>query len=371
MQLQTTLGSTLKRARRPSSWAGILGFGLLWNAARALVLSAPIHWEEALLPLAVGGVGLVLAPIPWQWTADSRPLASPLRGFLQAAPWNLAWMAAIFLLLPFHSPGEGGQGGGNGPGGGGMGRGRGRWAVEQRTAEQTTTLSPRMLALAAAAFAFAMALGLVLAQKERAELLEEEARESLKSAQLRALQAQMNPHALFNLISALSEMARENPGATEEGLMSLADLLRRLLDHSARSRAPLADERALVETYLELEQIRLGSRLQVHWDWDAAMNAVEAQPLLLQPLVENAIKHGIAPCREGGKIRISLRREGDLAFLMVANTGAPLQAGKDGVGLANLRQRLELVEPGRANFSLRHLDGWTLAEVRTPVHAHG
>ena len=366
MLLREAVTCTWNRARRPSSWVAILGFGLLWNLARLLILPAPIHWEEAVLPFAIGVAGLVLAPVPWQWSADSRPMAGAVRGALQSVPWNLAMVALIFILLPFHGPGEGGQG--NGPGSG-MGRGRGRWATEPQS-EKTSTLSPRMLALASAAFAFAMALGLVLAQKERAERLETDARESLKGAKLRALQAQMNPHALFNLVSALSEMARENPAATEESLVSLAELLRRLLDHSSRSCAPLADERALVEAYLGLEQVRLGPRLEVQWEWDEALDAREVPPLLLQPLVENAIKHGIAPSREGGRIRIALRMDGDLALLQVANTGAPLQKGRDGIGLANLRQRLELLGTGRAGFSLETEAGWTVAEVRTPVMAH-
>ncbi len=369
MRAAPTFHAAGRRALRPASWAAVVVFGLLWNGARALILAAPIHWEEAALPFALGTCGLLLAPLPWQWSADARPLAGPLRGLLQAIPWNMAWVAAVFLLLPFHGPGEAGQGGmGSGPGGG---RGRGRWATEQK-ADPGAALSPRMLALASAAFAMVLVLGLLLAQKERAEDLEEEAREGLRAAQGRALQAQMNPHALFNVISALSEMARENPAAMEETLVNLATLLRRLLDHSSRTHAPLADERALVEAYLAVEQVRLGSRLAVEWDWDAAASALEAQPMLLQPLVENAIKHGIAPSRTGGKLRLGLRLEGGRAVLRVANTGQPLVAGRpDGIGLANLRQRLELLGAGRASLRLASEEGWTVAEVTTPAGVHG
>jgi LytS/YehU family sensor histidine kinase len=92
--------------------------------------------------------------------------------------------------------------------------------------------------------------------------------------------------------------------------------------------------------------------------------------MLLQPLVENAIKHGIAPCREGGEVIIGLRREGGDAVFRVANTGAPLQPGKEGIGLSNLRQRLDLVGGGSAGFTLEAQQGWTVAEVRTPVVPH-
>ncbi len=343
----------------------MLVFGLLWNAARTLILAAPMHWEEVALPFALGACGLALAPLPWQWSGADRPMVGPLRGLLQAVPWNVAWVAAVFLLLPFHGPGEAGQGGM------GNGRGRGRWATEQRV-EPVPSLSPRMLALASAAYAMALVLGLLLAQKERAEGLEGEAREGQRAAQAQALQAQMNPHALFNVISALSEMARENPPALEEALVNLAALMRRLLDHASRTRAPLAEERALVEAYLAVERIRLGARLTVEWDWDAAASGREAQPMLLQPLVENAIKHGIAPSRTGGVLRIGLRGEPGRIVLRVANTGQPLEADRpEGTGLGNLRQRLDLLGAGRDSLRLVHEEGWTVAEVAIPVDRHG
>lgn len=365
MRAASAIHAAGRRALRPSSWVAVLVFGLLWNAARTLILAAPMHWEEVALPFALGACGLALAPLPWQWSGADRPMVGPLRGLLQAVPWNVAWVAAVFLLLPFHGPGEAGQGGM------GNGRGRGRWATEQRV-EPVPSLSPRMLALASAAYAMALVLGLLLAQKERAEGLEGEAREGQRTAQAQALQAQMNPHALFNVISALSEMARENPPALEEALVNLAALMRRLLDHASRTRAPLAEERALVEAYLAVERIRLGARLTVEWDWDAAASGREAQPMLLQPLVENAIKHGIAPSRTGGVLRIGLRGEPGRIVLRVANTGQPLEADRpEGTGLGNLRQRLDLLGAGRDSLRLVHEEGWTVAEVAIPVDRHG
>lgn len=361
------LEATWKRAKRPFSWAAVLMFGLLWNVARALILSQPLHWEEALLPFALGVQSLVISPLPWQWTGNDRPMGNLFRGLAQAVPWNLAGILAIFLLLPFHGPPEGsGNGGGRGMG---MGRGRSPWAMEA-PAETPRMISPRVLVLAAAGFSFALILGVVLAQKERAEVLEAHTRDSLRVAQAKALQSQMSPHVLFNLISGLSEMARENPGATEESLVTLADLLRRLLDHSARTRVPLSEERALVEAYLELEQVRLGPRLRVRWEWDEELDPHETQPLLLQPLVENAIKHGIAPSRQGGEMIISARLDGDQAVIRVANTGAPLRMGKEGIGLANLRQRIDLIGDSGAGFTLATENDWTVAEVRTPLSSH-
>jgi sensor histidine kinase YesM len=180
----------------------------------------------------------------------------------------------------------------------------------------------------------------------------------------------MNPHVLFNAISGLAELAREDGAAAEAALVKLAELLRRLLDHAGRMAAPLNEERDLVEGLLAVEQFRLGDRLTVRWVWDANLENLSAPPLLLQPLVENAIKHGIAPHRSGGELEIGLAGTPDEIRIWVANTGLPLKEGSpEGTGLSNLRQRLALMpgEPGR--LDMRTENGRTLAELRfRPLH---
>jgi sensor histidine kinase YesM len=174
----------------------------------------------------------------------------------------------------------------------------------------------------------------------------------------------MNPHVLFNVISGLAELARENPAATEEALVKLAEVMRRLLEHADRIAAPLAQERALVERLLALEQFRLGERLKVTWVWDPSLEALQVPPLLLQPLVENAIKHGIAPCRLGGELEIGLSGTRESLLLWVANTGSPLEEGRpEGVGLTNLKQRLALMAGEPGSFAIRTSAGRTLAEL--------
>ena len=218
--------------------------------------------------------------------------------------------------------------------------------------------------LGLATVAFGTLLGRILADRDGERIRAEAAERFAREAQTRALQAQMNPHVLFNVISGLAELARENPAATEEALVRLAELMRRLLEHAGRIAAPLAQERILVEMLLALEQFRLGERLKVTWVWDPALESLWIPPLLLQPLVENAIKHGIAPCRTGGEVEIGLSGTREALLLWVANTGSPLKQGApEGVGLANLRQRLALMqgEPGR--FDIRAEAGRTLAEV--------
>ena len=118
-----------------------------------------------------------------------------------------------------------------------------------------------------------------------------------------------------------------------------------------------------MEHYLEVEKIRLGDRLRVAWDWPAALDGREVPPLLVQPLVENAIKHGLAPHKAGGALRIAVAEAGPGLRFSVANDGAPLDpAWSQGTGLSNLAQRLALLGGG-SRLELRLEGAWTLAEL--------
>lgn len=346
------------------TWGAVLGFGALWLLTRWGFGNAPDRWQEIVYPFALPFAYLALSPVPWQWSGDDRPLAGVLRGLLQAIPWNLVWVVSISLMLGMS---RGTDRRGPGPG---QGQGRHGYGAAVRPAEPAPLLPPRLVALSIANLSFALLLGWILADKERAERQESHAVRAAALAQARALQAQMNPHVLFNAISGLTELVHEDPQAAEEALVSLATLLRGLLEHGARVVAPLGAERALVAQYLALETIRLGDRLRVSWDWDARLESCELPPLLLQPLVENAIKHGVAPNRGGGELRIFLRREGSTLHLGVANTGrSPEGDPAEGVGLRNLRERLELLGEGAGVFRFSQEDGWTVAELRLEERA--
>jgi sensor histidine kinase YesM len=222
-----------------------------------------------------------------------------------------------------------------------------------------------MLALLLTNLSFAVLLGWILANKERSEEREAEAVQAATLAKARALQSQMSPHVLFNAISGLTELVWKDQKATEEALVNLAQLLRNLLDSSTRPVDPLASERTLVEHYLAVERIRLGARLRVEWDWDEQLESHLVPPLMLQPLVENAIKHGIATSRDGGDLRIFLRAEGSGLCFGVANTGSPFEEGRpEGIGLRNLRERLSLLGQPPECLTLRRKDSWTVAELR-------
>jgi len=347
MRLDACLETAKERSLRPGTWGAVLLFGLLWN-----LLGPGAEPGRLLVPFLLGAFLLILAPLPWQWTGDARPAPDFPRGLAQSMAWNLVAVGLAFLLMP----------------------GAGRGPMAHRGMMPGPPMHGplpfpfwhlRFFILGVATFAFGVFLGRVLAQRDQEGARANAAEREARAAQTRALQAQMNPHVLFNTISGLAELAREDPAATEEALVQLADLMRGLLEHSGRTLAPLARERALVEGLLALERFRLGDRLRVTWAWDAALEDVQVPPLLLQPLVENAIKHGVAPSRSGGELEIGLAGERRSLRLWVANTGRPLEEGRpDGVGLGNLRQRLALM-PGRpGSLALRQEGGRTLAELR-------
>ena len=214
-------------------------------------------------------------------------------------------------------------------------------------------------------FPFAMVLGWFLAEKERAESTEQELQTLAREAHLKALQSQLHPHALYNTLSGLTELIHEDPDAAEEALIGLTELLRMLTRQSGMSELPLAQERELIRHYLRIEEIRLGPRLTVNWNWPDWADAIALPPLLLQPLVENAIKHGISPAPEGGTLKIGVFRSGRELVLRVANTGKPIgEQHAEGTGLKNLRERLILLEHLTPSLGLHMEDGWTLAELR-------
>lgn len=201
-------------------------------------------------------------------------------------------------------------------------------------------------------------------QAAQAELRTAHAQHALVRAELANIQGKLNPHFLFNTLNTLLMLARKDSAAAEEGLLTFARLMRYVLDSTreAEPRVPLRDELAFVRDYLDLEQLRLGERLRVQWDIEPAAEQEVLPPLTLQPLVENAIQHGIAPCVKGGTLTIQARRAGEHLRLRVADDGPgtawPLPAGaRRGVGLAALQRRFELDHQGQARFKVQTAPG--------------
>ena len=176
----------------------------------------------------------------------------------------------------------------------------------------------------------------------------------LTSAQLQALQSQVQPHFLFNAHNAvlsLIDLGRNAEAA--EALSHLNAILRSSLLRETPEKVPLAEELKTVRSYLALQQIRFSDRLQVRFDTSPEVMGTLVPNFLLQPLVENAVHHGIAPMREGGIIETSVHRKGTILCLRVHDNGsgqASSATAGHGIGLRNLRERLEHLYPGRHRF---------------------
>ena len=177
---------------------------------------------------------------------------------------------------------------------------------------------------------------LAIESSQRAEVLSRE-------AELKALKAQINPHFLFNSLNSISALTSIDPARAREMCVRLSDFLRNSLRLGERASIPFHEELALTKTYLEVEQVRFGQKLRIMQDFDSDCGDCEVPPLLVQPLVENAIKHGIATLTEGGEIGFSVRRRRDVLHIMVENPFDPdaPAARKTGFGLVNVRNRLQ------------------------------
>lgn len=162
-------------------------------------------------------------------------------------------------------------------------------------------------------------------------------------ARLAALNARIRPHFLFNTLNAVLSLIRAQPQAAEAALESLSDLFRAAMRDPA-ALVSLADEIALGRQYLELEQLRLGERLVCDWQLDAVALDLPIPPLMLQPLLENAVYHGIEPAPAGGTITVSMRQRRDELQIRIANPipGGEQHAAGNNMALANIRERLAL-----------------------------
>ena len=223
--------------------------------------------------------------------------------------------------------------------------------------------------LAYAAIGGAFAAWLQARRARVASLAAAQAESALARAELAVISGKLNPHFLFNTLNSLIALTRKDAQAAEAALMRFSGMLRYVLDtkRSADYRVPLADEIEFVRDYLALESLRLGKRLQIDWQLDPSTFADEIPPLSLQPLVENAIQHGIAPRVDGGRVGIrSARNTTDRGLeLSVEDDGAGCDPARldepaperSGIGLTALRRRFALDYDGRARLQIRTRPG--------------
>ena len=201
------------------------------------------------------------------------------------------------------------------------------------------------------------------AMQQRRRLLRQ-----VQQARLAQLTHQLNPHFLFNAFNTIRGTIFEAPQQAADLVTELSELFRFHLSQSERSTHPLAEEWRLAQRYLAIEQARLEQRLQVEVHLDPACLTLQVPSLALLGLIENAIKHGIAPSPSGGLLQIRAELTGAQWFLEVRND-CPIGAGRPGTrtGLANLRERLELGYGDRAQLQIEHNEGRHLARLCLPV----
>lgn len=196
---------------------------------------------------------------------------------------------------------------------------------------------------------------------------------SLAQAKLQALRMQINPHFLFNTLNAISTLVHTNPQTADEMITDLGELFRASLESSSEHEISLGRELELLQRYLAIEQRRFGERLKVEQDIEPEILPARVPTLILQPLVENAIRHGIERQADVGIIAIHAAREGSQIKLSVSDNGkkpfnaAVLAANRQGIGLANTRSRLQQLYGTEQSFTVGdgELGGWTV-EIKIP-----
>ena len=222
------------------------------------------------------------------------------------------------------------------------------------------------LPLIGAAFALAMALWLHWREVQR--------RPADARARLAELQSRIRPHFLFNTLNTAVSLVRIDPAQAEGVLEDLAELFRvALADNSAGGGSvTLGSELELARRYLAIEQLRFGERLRLEWQLDPAVESARLPPLVLQPLLENAVRHGIEPAEAGGVVRVRTRGRLGRAEVTIDNTvGRVASRAGHGLALANVRERLRLLHDLDAQFDVQRDDGRFRVKIVVPLGGEG
>jgi LytS/YehU family sensor histidine kinase len=206
----------------------------------------------------------------------------------------------------------------------------------------------------------------------------------LAQAQLRALKSQLQPHFLFNTLHAITVLIRHDPESAGRMVVRLSDLLRMTLIDTEQHEVPLERELRFLRLYLEIEQTRFRDSLEVVWDVAPGLEDAAIPPLLLQPLVENALKHGVGPRAGGGRVTIAAHRRDNELVLQVTDNGPGLKnhgwsQNGSGIGLTSTQQRLEKLYGSKHRLALRENQGggttvslgmpYRTLRIEAPLHA--
>jgi len=176
----------------------------------------------------------------------------------------------------------------------------------------------------------------------------------IAEANLRLLQAQIEPHFLFNTLSNIISLIRGEPQKAERMLQDLTDYLRVSLQRTRTGQVTLGDELMLLRAYLGIQQVRMGERLRYSIEVPEELNALRLPPLIIQPLAENAVRHGLEPQAQGGEISVKASRTGDRLDIEISDNGPGIaENSMPGIGIANVRARLSALYADRAQFVLQ------------------
>lgn len=321
-----------------------------WSGCQLAVVVRAVLFVQALA--AAGALLVVSQPRPdlvaWVltlsvWTVATLPgtlvwllLACSARRLLWHLHWPLQWAAlALFGAL------------------GGVAGAAMLWL--------TGTAVPPWLGSALAGGLLAACLSVALRWRARART------PAGVQARLAELQARIRPHFLFNTLNSAIALVRAEPAMAESLLEDLSELFRHALSESGDA-VQLHQEVALAQRYLAIEQVRFGDRLRVTWDVDPQAHPVRLPPLILQPLVENAIRHGVEPSMGGADVHIGARVRGGKVVLKVSNStpGGRGQAGQ-GLALRNVSERLVLLHDVEASFRAGPVPGGFLVRIEVPL----
>lgn len=306
-----------------------------------------LAWLLAFLALFLFlSVWYVVRAVPLRGTNLLRIIAThAVAAVVSSSVWVLAGAGAARLLIPLWGP-----------------------SFPSRYAEQVPVLFSTGILL----YLLSLALHSVLLAFEATREAERRALELqvlAREAELKALKAQIHPHFLFNSLNSISALTGTDPAQARAMCLYLSEFLRKSLALGERKSIPVGEELALAKAYLEVEGLRFGSRLSVEEDVESSGEGCLVPPLLLQPLVENAVRHGIATTLEGGVIRLEARRTGNRLRILIENPcdpDAPPRRGT-GLGLTNVRQRLAARYGTDALFAARKLADRYLVVLSVPA----
>jgi hypothetical protein len=222
-------------------------------------------------------------------------------------------------------------------------------AIEQR--------APALFVAGALLYLLAVAFHYLLVAIERATRIEKqeiEVRMLAREAELKVLKAQLDPHFLFNSLNSISSLCGSNPASARTLTTLLAEYLRKTLRTGTADSITLSEELELASSYLAIERIRFGPRLELAQNIDESVRDYRVPPLLLQPLVENAVKHGIGQLLDGGTLQIAAVRDGGHVRISVDNACDPDRVPQEGenIGLANTRRRVEMFYGANARIEI-------------------